>query len=67
MVKVESAESIDIQAGSDVFQDTAAVGNVVMSVCDDNKTLALIEVTNKSLESGVYKIKNTEFKSKTDY
>lgn len=64
MVKVESAESIDIQAGSDVFQDTAAVGNVVMSVCDDNKTSALVEVTIKSLESGSYKIKNAEFKTK---
>ena len=64
MVKVESTEAVEIPAGSDVFQDSAAVGNVVMSVCDDNKTSVLVEVTIKSLESGIYKIKNAEFKTK---
>ncbi len=64
MVKAESTEAVEIEAGSDVFQD-AAVGNVVMSVCDDNKTSALVEVTIKSLESGIYKIKNAEFVAKT--
>jgi folate-binding protein YgfZ len=62
MVRVESSESVSIEAGDDVFQDSAAVGNVVMSVHDDQRTLALVEMTKKSVESGFCQIKSADFK-----
>ncbi len=62
MVRVESSESVSLEAGDDVFQDSAAVGNVVMSVHDDQKTLALVEMTKKSGESGFCQIKSADFK-----
>lgn len=61
MVKAQSAQSIQLFAGADVFQNSEVVGTVVMSCCGEKGTIALIEVTIKSQQTGNFLIANAEF------
>lgn len=61
MVLATSEAAVSCFPNDEVFQNGQSVGNVVMSFKTESKTMSLIEVTLKSMETGKYQINNVEF------